>query len=106
MPADVIPSQRDTTAGLDALELGPATNRTAVGGRSWRSAWPKLLAIAIGVLIWQVVVWAQWKPEYVLAGPLTVFEELGGLVRTGDFWDGVGLTMVRALTGFGLAVLI
>lgn len=106
MPTDVIPSQRDTTAGLDALELGGRTGRSKLGKRIWRSAWPKLLAIAIVVLIWQAVVWAEWKPEYVLPGPLTVFDELGGLVRTGAFWDGVGLTMVRALTGFGLAVLI
>jgi NitT/TauT family transport system permease protein len=106
MPTDVIPSQRDTTAGLDALELGGATSRSRLGKRIWRSAWPKLLAIAIVVLVWQAVVWAEWKPEYVLPGPVTVFEELGGLIQTRDFWDGVGLTMVRALTGFGLAVLI
>jgi NitT/TauT family transport system permease protein len=96
----------DRITGLDALELGPQKAKGALGRRIWRSGWPKLLAIAIVVLAWQAVVWAQWKPEYVLPGPVTVFDELGGLITTADFWDGVGLTMVRAVTGFGLAVLI
>jgi NitT/TauT family transport system permease protein len=92
--------------GLDALELGPATGKDALGLRIWRSAWPKLLAVALVVLAWQAVVWAEWKPVYVLPGPATVLAELGGLITTADFWDGVAMTMVRAVTGFGLAVLI
>ncbi len=106
MPTDVIPAQRDTTAGLDALELGPAKTRAALGGRIWRGAWPKLLAVAIVLLGWQLVVLAEWKPEYVLPGPATVFTDLGTLLTTADFWDGVRLTMQRAVTGFALAVLI
>ena len=106
MPTDVIPAQRDTTAGLDALELGPAKTRAALGRRIWRSAWPKLLAVAIVIVAWQLVVLAEWKPVYVLPGPATVFSDLGHLITTGDFWGGVGLTMQRAVIGFGLAVLI
>jgi len=96
----------DRVTGLDALELGPAKQKGALGRRIWRSAWPKLLAIAIVILGWQAVVWSQWKPEYVLPGPVTVFSELGSLTTDADFWDGVTLTMIRAITGFGLAVLI
>ncbi|WP_306205275.1 ABC transporter permease [Actinoplanes sp. RD1] len=93
-------------AGLDALERSGRTDKGSAGKRIWRSAWPKLLAIAIVLLAWQSVVWAEWKPVYVLPGPVTVFEDLGDLIRTGDFWSGVGLTMTRAATGFALAVLI
>ena len=96
----------DRVTGLDALELGPAKQKGALVRRIWRSAWPKLLAIAIVILGWQAVVWSQWKPEYVLPGPVTVFSELGSLTTDADFWDGVTLTMIRAITGFGLAVLI
>jgi NitT/TauT family transport system permease protein len=106
MPTDVIPAQRDTTAGLDALELGPARTRANPARRLWRSAWPKLLAVAIVIGLWQLVVLAEWKPEYVLPGPVTVFSDLGTLITTADFWDGVRLTMQRAVTGFALAVLI
>jgi NitT/TauT family transport system permease protein len=98
--------QNDEVSGLDALELAPSADRGTIGKRIWRSAWPKLLAIAIVVLIWQIVVWSQWKPEYVLPGPGTVFSDLGDVLKTGDFWDGVRLTLTRAVTGFALAVLI
>jgi NitT/TauT family transport system permease protein len=96
---------QNRVAGLDALER-VQRSETALGRRIWRSAWPKLLAIAIVVLAWQIVVWAQWKPEYVLPGPTTVFSDLKDLIVTGDFWDGVRLTMIRAVTGFFFAVVL
>ncbi|MEV4707247.1 ABC transporter permease [Actinoplanes sp. NPDC049316] len=96
----------DRVTGLDALELAGRGEKDSPGKRVWRSAWPKLLAVAIVVVAWQAVVWAEWKPAYVLPGPATVFEDLGSLITTGDFWDGVRLTMTRAVTGFALAVLI
>ena len=92
--------------GLDALELAAAGDRRSRGRRVWRNTWPKLLAVAIVVLVWQIVVRAEWKPEYVLPGPSTVLSDLKGLVVTGDFWDSVRLTMARAVTGFLLAVVI
>ena len=101
-PAD----KADEVSGLDALELAPARDRGTLGRRIWRGTWPKLLAIAIVLLVWQVVVWSGWKPEYVLPGPQTVFSDLKDVITTGDFWDGVRLTLTRALTGFALAVLI
>jgi NitT/TauT family transport system permease protein len=106
MPTDLIPTQRDTTAGLDALELAPETRRTDLGRRIWRSAWPKLLAVALVIGVWQLVVLSGWKEAFVLPGPATVFHDLGDLVTTADFWAGVRLTMTRAITGFALAVLI
>jgi len=106
MPTDLVPNQRDTTAGLDALELAPGRDGPRPGVRIWRGTWPKLLAVAIVVTVWQLVVLSGWKPEYVLPGPATVFSDLGDLIGTADFWDGVRLTMLRAVTGFALAVLI
>ncbi len=99
-------SAADQVTGLDALELGPKTDKGALAGRIWRSTWPKLLAITIALLAWQAVVWAQWKPEYLLPGPVTVFTELADITTTGAFWSGVWLTLTRALTGFVLAVVI
>lgn len=96
----------DRISGLDALELGGRADKSDLGKRIWRSAWPKLLAIAIVVLVWQIVVWAEWKPDYLLPGPSEVFSELGGLIKTGDFWNGVRLTLTRAATGFLFAVVL
>jgi NitT/TauT family transport system permease protein len=109
MPTETIPARSaadDRISGLDALELGGRADKGDLGKRIWRSAWPKLLAIAIVILTWQIVVWAKWKPDYLLPGPGTVFSELGGLLKTGDFWDGVRLTLTRAATGFLFAVVL
>jgi NitT/TauT family transport system permease protein len=97
---------KNRISGLDALEQGPQSAKGAVGKRVWRSAWPKLLAIVIVLAAWQLVAVSGWKPSYILPGPGPVFKDLGSLVTTGDFWDGVRLTMLRAVTGFALAVLI
>ena len=98
--------QDNEVSGLDALELAPKGDKGTIGKRIWKNTWPKLLAVAIVLFLWQVVVWSGWKPEYVLPGPQTVFSDLKDVITTGDFWDGVRLTLTRALTGFGLAVLI
>jgi NitT/TauT family transport system permease protein len=92
--------------GLDALESAPKADQGTLGRRIWRSAWPKIMAIVIVLLAWQIVVWSEWKPEFVLPGPKTVFTDLGDVITTGDFWSGVRLTLLRALTGFGMAVAI
>jgi len=98
--------QDNEVSGLDALELAPKGDKGTIGKRIWRNTWPKLLAVVIVLFLWQIVVWSGWKPEYVLPGPQTVFSDLKDVITTGDFWDGVRLTLTRALTGFGLAVLI
>lgn len=98
--------QDNEVSGLDALELGGRSDKGTLGKRAWKNTWPKLMAVVIVLLIWQLVVWSGWKPEYVLPGPQTVFSDLKDVITTGDFWDGVRLTLTRALTGFALAVLI
>ncbi|WP_127497897.1 ABC transporter permease [Actinoplanes solisilvae] len=107
MPAETTLERDDAqVSGLDALELAPRREKGNLGRRVWRSAWPKLLAIALVLLVWQSVVWAEWKPIYVLPSPATVFTDLGNVITTGDFWGGVRVTMTRAFTGFLLAVVI
>jgi NitT/TauT family transport system permease protein len=95
-------------AGLDVLELATTTDRTAarLALMAWRGLWPKVLAVAIVLAAWQLVVLAKVKPEFVLPPPAAVFDELAGEVRTGQFWHAIGLTMRRAVVGFALAVAI
>jgi NitT/TauT family transport system permease protein len=106
MQAETRDVRAQQVSGLDVLDLAPARDKGALGRRIWRGAWPKLLAVALVVTIWQLVVLTGWKPEYVLPGPAAVLSDLKELVVTGDFWDGVRLTMTRAVSGFALAVLI
>lgn len=90
-------------SGLDALDmvLPPRPNPLT---RIWASLWPKLLAVAIALGIWQVVVWSGWKPEYVLPGPGPVFRTL--VEDFGAILDGLATTMQRAAIGFTLALVI
>ena len=62
-------------AGLDALELSVPPRRSRAS-RIWAAVWPKLGAVAIALLLWQIIVWSGWKPEYVLPGPVDTFEAL------------------------------
>ena len=107
MPTDIAPDRTaDQVTGLDTLELGPPGTGGRRGRRIWASTWPKLLAIAIVLLVWELVALSGWKPSYILPGPGPVFKDLGELVRTADFWNGVRLTMTRAVFGFALAFVI
>lgn len=91
-------------AGLDALERAPERTRTI---RSiWSSAWPKLAAVALGLFLWQLVVWSGWKDEFLLPPPRPVFSEMWDLVLDGTIPRAVGITMWRAFTGFLVALLI
>lgn len=93
----------ESVAGLDALDL-PAGARASRARRAWSSAWPKLLAVAIALGLWQTVVWSGWRPRYVLPGPWAVLQELAGRVADGSLPTAAAITLRRALTGFSLAV--
>ncbi len=76
------------------------------GRRIWAWSWPKLLAVAIVLAAWQLVVWSGWRPEYVLPGPAAVFAVLWESIGTPRFWQGIATTMTRAVLGFSLALVI
>ena len=90
-------------SGLDALELPVARSRSR-GARAWAVVWPKLLAVAIFLFLWQAIVWSRWKPDYLLPGPIPVFENL--FENFGTFAEASGRTLLRGVEGFTLAVLI
>lgn len=82
-------------------------------GWLWRSVWPKALAAAIVVAIWQLAVWTDWKPTYILPSPGTVFdrlwhEMLGNARPSGSptLWHQMSVTLRRGATGYALAIAI
>jgi NitT/TauT family transport system permease protein len=93
-------------SGLDALELGGYDGPRGGLRRLWSGTWPKVLALAIFVGVWQAVVLTGWKPEYSLAPPAEVARELGRMAGTEEFWNGLKNTLQRAFVGFGLATVI
>ncbi len=74
--------------------------------RLWRWAWPKVLAIAIVVALWELLVVSGWRPEYVLPSPGATFDALAHMVATEKFWLALVRTLSRALLGFGLALVL
>jgi NitT/TauT family transport system permease protein len=90
-------------SGLDQLDMALPPKPSWLA-RFWASAWPKLLAIALALFIWQVVVWSGWRPEYVLPAPATVFDKL--VTDFGDIMSAAGTTLERGAYGFALALVI
>jgi NitT/TauT family transport system permease protein len=95
--------------GLDHLELAPAgpgaTGLRPVGRKAWAALWPKLLAIALVLAIWELVTLSGWK-KYVLKGPGPVFTDLWNQAVHGNLWSVVGATLQSAAVGYALALLI
>jgi NitT/TauT family transport system permease protein len=92
-------------SGLDALEQSEARPPTRAQ-RAWLATWPKLVAIALVLLFWQVVVWSGWKPKYVLPGPAPVFSRLWKDLVNGDLLDATAVTLRRAFVDFAIALVI
>ena len=95
-----------TISGLDALDLADRTGPRSRAAAAWAAFWPKLLAVAIFVAVWQAVVWSGWRDTYILAPPGDVARELGTLISSGDFWRGLVTTLRRAAVGFAMACVI
>jgi len=92
-------------AGLDALEVGEGPRESRVR-HIWSLTWPKLAAIALGLFLWQCVVWSGWKPEYLLPGPVAVFSELWDYIQEGRLQEAMVITLGRAARGYVLALVI
>ncbi|HEY5170850.1 MAG TPA: ABC transporter permease, partial [Acidimicrobiia bacterium] len=81
-------------------ELRPKPARAKL----WPSVWPKVLAVAIFIGAWQVLVWTHWKPEYIVPSPFTVLAQFPH--DTGSLSRAVEVTMRRAGIGFAVSILI
>src|SRR5215469_12428487 len=94
-------------AGLDALDAPPPQGGRGddLGVRAWRAAWPKLLAVALVLLIWELVHLTGWK-KLIFPAPGPTLANLWGQAGTALLWHAIGTTLYRALIGFALALVI
>ena len=95
--------------GLDNLEdvpRGAGHSAGEIGGRVWRALWPKVLAVAIVLGVWELVYLLNVKPHDILPGPGQVFPDLWHQLSHGQLWQAIGTTMRRAIIGFALALVI
>ncbi|MEN9646705.1 MAG: hypothetical protein RL238_3374 [Actinomycetota bacterium] len=107
MRTDATLDQRldEELAGLDHLEV-PVEQRPPLPLRLWSNLWPKLAAIGVVVLAWQIAVWSEWRPTYLLPPPADVARRLWDDLGTADLWQAVAHTMWRAMVGFAVAIVI
>ena len=96
-------------AGLDALELAPQPGRDflrGTGSRALGSIWPKLLAVALVLGVWQILWLVHVKPASIFPGPAATLPNLWDQAQHGLLWQAIGDTMQRAVIGFGMALVI
>jgi NitT/TauT family transport system permease protein len=95
-PTDRGPSTRSRSAEV--------RGNGGIATKVWSATWPKLLAVFLAVAVWQVAVWAEWKEEYLLPAPSTVFGDLADLAQTEYLWRAIGTTMQRGSVGFAFSL--
>ena len=105
-PAAAADSEAAAQAGLDRLEIPQVRESAGSRGRKiWAAVWPKLLAIAIVLAIWELVHLSGWKSD-ILPGPAAVFSDLWQQAHHLLLWQAIGTTLRRAVMGFALALII
>jgi NitT/TauT family transport system permease protein len=97
----------DTTlAGLDALDLAPRGRDAGERARRiWAAIWPKLAAIALVWVVWELIHLSGWK-KLVLPGPGVTLSNLWNELQTGLLWHAIGDTLERAVVGYAVALVI
>jgi NitT/TauT family transport system permease protein len=109
MASDTLTSTARSDAeitGLDALEIAGREKEVSRGTRFWAATWPKLAALAIVIVAWQLVVLSGWKPLYSLPGPLVVGRELVTQAQGPQLWEGLLTTLRRAAVGYVFSVAV
>lgn len=99
------PSLGQALTGLDALDAAGTPSRDRWRRRAWRAIWPKLAALAIILLVWQIAVWAHFRP-YILQTPAATARALWQLLGTSSFWEACRITAEQAVGGYALVVVV
>jgi NitT/TauT family transport system permease protein len=73
--------------------------------RAWAATWPKLAAVALVWLVWELIHLTGWK-KYVLPGPGVTLANLWEQAKTGLLWHATGDTVLRAIIGYAVALVI
>ena len=102
-----LPAYAERLAWLEALEAEtpPEQRGRRLVVRGWAALWPKVLAIAIVLAVWQLIHVSGWKKE-IFPGPGGTLADLWDQLQTSQLWHAIATTCERAVIGFGLAVVI
>ena len=101
-----VPAYAERLAWLEAQEVAtPEQRGRRLAVRGWAAVWPKALAVAIVLAIWQLIHVSGWK-KLIFPGPAGTLSDLWGQLQTGLLWRAIAITSERAVIGFALAVMI
>ena len=112
MSADL--TDRRALAGLDNLELqealaaGPG-RKGRLTAKAWALTWPKLLAVAIVLVLWQLVYLADWhgtSSNGIMKGPVQTLPRLWNDLHHAQLWGAIGITLRSAVIGYTAALVI
>ncbi len=92
-------------AGLDALETHDV-DRTPWWRGALASAWPPAAAVALLLLVWELVYRAGVKPTYALPSPADVGLVVLDQLRDGTLLSAIGTSVERGGLGFLIALAI
>jgi NitT/TauT family transport system permease protein len=92
-------------AGLDALET-VQTARTPLRETLLRKALPPVTAVALVLVVWQLLVWSGAAPDYKLPSPSAVWDEVTDAWLRGTLLDYIWTSVSRGLAGFLMALAI
>ena len=102
-----VPAYAERLAWLEAqeAETPPEQRGRRLAVRGWAALWPKVLAIAIVLAIWQLIHVSGWK-KLIFPAPGATLSNLWDQLHAGLLWRAIGITSERAVIGFALAVVI
>jgi len=91
--------------GLDALQVArPVSEHPAL--RLARALGPRLGAVVVVILVWQLVVALHVKPTYALPAPADVWASLVQQARAGHLGEAIFTSLRRAAVGYAAALVI
>ncbi|GAA4800416.1 ABC transporter permease [Streptomyces ziwulingensis] len=106
------PSKHDDTQDLAGLEAGlDALDTVQVGRTPWHrtlvhKVLPPVSAVALVLIVWQVLVWAEVAPAYKLPSPGSVWDEVADAWLRGTLLEYVWTSVSRGLLGFLAALAV
>jgi NitT/TauT family transport system permease protein len=104
--------QSSAIAGLDSLELGPASTSRSPGKlarKVWTVTWPKLLAVALVLGAWQLFYLSNYHGDTasgLIKGPGPGLANLWDQLHHAQLWQAIGDTAQTAVVGYLLALII
>ncbi|MDQ0948825.1 NitT/TauT family transport system permease protein [Streptomyces phaeochromogenes] len=92
-------------AGLDALET-VQTGRAPFRRTFVEKIFPPIVAVALVLVVWQVLVWAKVTDSYKLPAPSAVWDEVREAWLQGTLLEYIWTSVSRGLLGFLMALVI